>query len=186
MDVLEAIRGRRSIRAFTAEPVAEDVLAAVLEAGRLAPSWKNTQAWRFVVVRDSAVKQELAQKAVALGNRGINAIKNAPIVIAACAELDKSGCSDGRPETDKGGSWYLFDVALALENMVLAAWSFGLGTLFVGRLDAKIAEGILGVPPGYAFVVLMALGHPDERPEARPRKAMAEIVFADRFGNPIV
>jgi nitroreductase len=116
------------------------------------------------------------------GNRGTNGMKEAPVVIAACAELNKAGYREGQPITDKGDYWYMFDAGLALENMVLAAESYGLGTLFIGGMDAKKAESILGVPQGYACVILMALGHPNEQPDARPRKDVSEIVFRDQFG----
>ncbi|MFC2016685.1 nitroreductase family protein [Chloroflexota bacterium] len=181
MDVLDAIRRRRSIRAYKATPVDDKTLDVILEAGRMAPSWGNTQTSRFVVVKDQNIKMQLAENALRPSNRGTDAVKKAPIVIAACAELNKAGFRDGAPSTDKGGYWFMFDAALALENMVLAAESFGLGTLFVGGMDARKAEVILGVPQGYAFVILMVLGYPDEQPEARPRKGAAEIVFKDRF-----
>lgn len=76
----------------------------------------------------------------------------------------------------------MFDAGLALENMVLAAESFGLGTLFIGGMNAKKLESLLGVPEGYACVILMVLGYPDEQPEARPRKEAAEFVFKNKFG----
>ena len=182
MDVLEAIRKRRTIRAYKTSPVDEQTLDTILEAGRLAPSWGNTQTWRFVVVKDSSIKTQLVENSIRPGNRGLEAVRQAPVVIAACAELEKAGYRDGQPSTDKGGYWYMFDAGLALENMVLAAESFGLGTLFIGGMDAKKAESILGVPQGYACVILMALGYPDEQPEARPRKEAAEVVFKEKFG----
>jgi len=183
MDVIEAIRKRRGIRVYKATPVSDRVMETILEAGLLAPSWGNSQTWRFIVVKDGDVKAQLAENALRPGNRGTNAVKAAPVVIAACAELEKAGFRDGAPSTDKGGYWFMFDAGLALENMALVACSFGLGTLFVGGMDAKKAESIMGVPQGYAFVILMVLGYPDEQPEARPRKAMAEIVFKDRYGD---
>ncbi|MBI1987165.1 MAG: nitroreductase family protein [Nitrospinae bacterium] len=109
MDVLEAIRKRRTIRAYKTSPVDDKTLDAILEAGRLAPSWGNSQTWRFVVVKDSSVITQIAENAVRPGNRGMNAVKQAPIVIAACAELNKAGYRDGQPATDKGGYWYMFD-----------------------------------------------------------------------------
>ena len=183
MDVMEAIRKRRSIRVYKTTPVDDKTLETILEAGRLAPSWGNSQTWRFIVVKDSGVKAQLAENVLRPGNRGTNAVKIAPIVIAACAELNTAGFRDGIPSTDKGGYWFMFDAGLALENMALTARSFGLGTLFVGGMDAKKAESILGVPEGYASVILMVLGHPDEQPEARPRKAATEVLFKDRFGD---
>lgn len=182
MDVLEAINKRRTIRVYKTTPVDPKTLDTILDAGRLAPSWGNSQTWRWVVVQDKNLKMQLAETALRSGNRGTDAVKTAPVVIAACAELDKAGYRDGQPTTDKGGYWYMFDAALALENMVLAAESFGLGTLFIGGMNAGKVESLLQVPPGYACVILMVLGYPDEQPAARPRKEMADLVFQDTCG----
>ena len=182
MDVLEAIKKRRTIRTYKTTPVSQDTLDIILEAGRLAPSWGNTQTWRWVVIQDQNLKMQIAEKVLRPGNRGTDAVKTAPVIIATCAELNKAGFREGQPSTDKGGYWYMFDAALALENMVLAAKSLGLGTLFIGGMNANKVESLLGVPQGYACVILMVLGYPDEEPEARPRKEMAELVFRDRFG----
>ena len=183
MDVMEVIRKRRTIRAYKPAPVDDSALSTILEAGRLAPSWGNSQTWRFIVITDDNVKTQLAETAVRPGNRGVDAVKAAPVVVAVCAELNRAGYRDGAPSTDKGGYWFMFDAGLALENMVLTAESLGLGTLFVGGMDAGKAETILGVPEGYAFVILLVIGHPDEFPDARPRKDVAEVVFKDGFGG---
>jgi nitroreductase len=183
MEVMEAIKRRRSIRAFKSTTVDQKTLDIILDAGRLAPSWGNSQTWRWIVIQDSDLKMQLAEKILRQGNRGTEAVKIAPVVIAACAELNKAGCRDGQPSTDKGGYWYMFDAGLALENMVLAAESFGLGSLFIGGMDAKKAESLLGVPSGYACVILMVLGYPDEQPIARPRKEMTDLVFKNTFGS---
>ncbi|MBN1687423.1 MAG: nitroreductase family protein [Spirochaetales bacterium] len=181
MEVLEAIKKRRSIRAFKATPVSQSALDTILEAGRLAPSWANTQTWRWVVVQDPDVKLRIAEQALRPGNRGTDAAKKAPVVIAAFAELNKAGFRDGQPATDKGGYWYMFDAGLALENMALTATSLGLGTLFIGGMNSKEVEKILKSPQGCTCVILMILGHPDEDPEARPRKETAELVLRDGF-----
>jgi len=153
---------------------------AVLEAARLAPSWANTQCWRFVVVRDNNVKAQLAGT---LGeNPAADAIENAPVVIVACAELSKSGYKDGVPLTDKG-DWFMFDVALAMQNLVLAAHSLGLGTVHVGRFDAKEAANIVELPEGYCVAEMTPLGYPDHVREPRPRKELSEIVFYDKWGS---
>ncbi len=183
MDLLEVIKKRRTIRAYKTTPVDQKTLDTILESGRLAPSWGNTQTWRWIVVQDKNLKNQIAESVLRTGNRGTDAVKTAPIVIAACAELNRAGFRDGQPSTNKEGYWYMFDAGLALENMVLTAESFGLGTLFIGGMDAKKAGSLLGVPEGYAVVILMVLGYPDEKPEARPRKELTEVVFKDRFGQ---
>jgi nitroreductase len=183
MDVLEAINKRRTIRAYKGTPINQKILDTILDAGRLAPSWGNTQTWRWIVIQDKNVKAQLAENVLRPGNKGIDAVKTAPVVIAACAELNRAGFREGQPSTNKEGYWYMFDAGLALENMVLAAESFGLGTLFIGGMDARKAETLLDVVPGYACVILMVLGYPDEDPQARPRKEASEVVFKDKFGK---
>jgi nitroreductase len=183
VDILEAIKKRRTIRTYKITPVSEDVLNVILEAGRLAPSWGNTQTWRWVVIKDQNMKTRIAEEALRPGNRGTEAVKTASVVIAACAEQNKAGFREGQPSTNKGEYWYMFDAALALENMVLVAESFGLGTLFIGGMNANKVEDLLGVPKGYVCVILMVLGYPDEEPEARPRKEMTELVYREKFGT---
>jgi nitroreductase len=183
MNVLEAITKRRSIRVYKSTPVEQKTLDIILEAGRQAPSWANTQTCRFVVVQDSTVKTQLADNSTAAGSRNNGVIKQAPVVIAACAELNRAGFREGKPSTDKEGYWFMFDAALALQNIVLEAQELGIGTLYIGAFDAKKAGEVLGVPNGYSCVALLPLGYPAEQPEARARKEISEIVFKDKFGT---
>ena len=182
MEVTEAIKTRRSIRKYKTTPVDDKTVAQVLEAARWAPSWTNSQCWRFIVVRDSNIKMELAST-LRETNPAIEAVRNAPVVIVACAELGKAGCYHGEPATDKGDYWYMFDVALAMQNLVLAAHSLGLGTVHIGFFDAKKAASILEVPDGFCVVEMTPLGYPDQEPEARPRKELSEIVSYESYGR---
>jgi nitroreductase len=180
MDTLEAIKTRRSIRRYTNSPVPDDVLAQVLEAARWAPSWANTQCWRFIIIRSDDTKQELA--AALLGNNpSTNAVKTAPIIIAICIELNRSGFYKGQASTIKG-DFGMFDAALAMENLVLAAHALGLGTVHVANFDVKKVEAILGVPEGYNVVEITPLGYPDGESRITPRKELTEIVFNEKFG----
>lgn len=181
MDVMQAIKERRSVRHYKPEPVKPEDLQAVLEAARLAPSWANTQCWRFVVVRDPETKSMLAA-ALNPGNPATAAITEAPIVIAACAETGKSGYKRGEVMTDKG-DFFMFDIGIAMENLVLAAHSLGLGTVHVALVDAKKAAEILGLPPGVVFVEMTPLGYPNEEPRVIPRKEMSEVVFYEKYGQ---
>jgi nitroreductase len=189
MELMEAIKGRRSIRRYTPKAVDDKALEIILEAARQAPSWANTQCWRFVVVRDRQLRNKLADTGidVATGkpNRGTEAMRVTPIAIVICAEMRKAGYyikEPKEPVTDKG-DWYMYDVALAMQNLTLAAHALGLGTVHIGAFDAiKVAE-TLGVPEGYAVVAMTPLGYPDEAPNPRPRKELNEIVFYDKFGG---
>jgi nitroreductase len=191
VEVLEAIKTRRSVRRFKPTPVPGEILERVLEAARWAPSWANTQCWRFIVVRDVRLKAELAatlrgrpveDAAEASKNAATDALLQAPLVIVACAEMGKSGYLQGVPSTDKG-DWYMFDVALAMQNLVLAAHSLGLGTVYVGLFDARQAAAILKVPDGFSVVAITPLGYPDQEPRTRLRRELSEIVFYDGYGR---
>ena len=188
MEVMEAIKGRRSIRRYKTTPVDDKTIELVLEAARYAPSWANTQCWRLIVVRDSGIKADLADALIKvewgdklIDNPSIEAVKNAPVVIVACAEIGKSGYELGEPATDKGDYWYMFDVALAMQNLTLAAHSLGLGTVHLGAFDAKRVASILQVPDGFCVVEMTPLGYPDKEPKVRPRKELSEIVFYDKW-----
>jgi nitroreductase len=189
MEVLEAIKARRSVRRYTADPVDDETVQRVLDAARQAPSWANTQCWRFIVVRDNDIKSKLVEALTPISaeraNPATRAIGNAPVVIVACAELGKSGYSHGEPKepvTDKGDFWYMYDVALAMQNLALTAHSLGLGTVHVGSFDAKKIAAILEVPAGYCVVAMTPLGYPDKETPVRPRKELTEIVFYEKYG----
>jgi nitroreductase len=189
MDVFEAIRNRRSIRHYKTDPVDEKTVQAVLEAAHWAPSWGNMQCWRFIEVRDPAIKSQIAGTLMKetidnelVENAATDAIKQAPVLIVICAEVGRAGCLyDGTPVTDKGDYWYMFDVALAMENLTLAAYALGLGTVIVGNFDAaKVAE-ILGVLPGFCVVTMTPLGVPDHKGQVSPRKKLSEVHYKERF-----
>jgi nitroreductase len=119
-------------------------------------------------------------------NPATEAVRSAPIVIAACAErgisgLRKDESGQSVPATDKGDWWLMFDVALAMQNMSLAAYALGLGTIHTGSFDAAEAARILGVPENVIVVELMPLGWPDEEPAPRPRKEINEFVFFEKY-----
>lgn len=182
MELKQAVTGRRSIRKYKSTPISHEQVEALLEAARQAPSWANTQCARFVVVRDGQTKNKLAET-LTQRNPATDAVKTAPVVIVACAELNKAGYYRGEPQTDKGDYWFMFDVALALQNLTLAAYELGMGTVHVGLFDAQKAAQVMGIPKGAVVVELMPLGYPDEQPAPRPRKELPEIVFYEKYGQ---
>ena len=172
MEVQEAIKSRRSIRRYKATPIDDKTLNIVLEAARWAPSWANTQCWRFIVVKDANTRSELADT-LPEGNKAAEGIRQAPVTIVACAERGKSGYLYG--------DWYMFDLALAMQNLALTAQSLGLGTVYIGWFDAKKVARLLGVPQGSPVVTLTPLGYPDEQPDPTPRTELSEIVSYERY-----
>jgi len=179
MEVLEAIRERRSVRRFTEDPVSPEDLSKVLEAAQWAPSWVNVQPWKIVIVKDAAKKEALAETLLPK-NPAAKGLIQAPVVIALIGERGKSGLYGDSFSTDKG-DWYMFDLGIAAQNIALAAHSLGLGTVHVGALDHKKAGAILQVPEGFEVVEILPLGHPTFAPKAPPRKELKEFVTLETF-----
>jgi len=181
MELLTAIRERRSVRKYKSRPVPEEILMEILEAARLAPSWNNTQVWRFIVVKDQEIKAELSET-LRPTNPAKAAYLEAPILICAAAQRGVSGYYKGEAATNRG-DWFMFDTALAMEHLALAAWQFGLGTVHVGLFDGAKAEAILKVPEGYSIVSMTPLGYFDAPPEGRLLKPLKEILYLNRYGE---
>lgn len=182
MDLFKAIMSRRSIRQFKPIPVSDSEIYQVLDAARHAPSWHNSQCWRFIVVKNDATREKLAQTVPPI-NRGSKAILRAPVLIVLCAELGHSGYIKGELIPDKGENWYMFDVALAAQNLVLAAHALGLGTLIIGYFNPVEAGKILDVPEGTTVVALIPLGYPEIPAIPTSRKEFGEIVFYEKYNR---
>ena len=173
MKVMEAIAGRRSVRSFSSRPIEEEKLLRVLEAGRLAPSARNMQDWKFVVVRDPDMRRKLAEAA-----KNQDFVGQAPVVIAACGTSDYIMTC--------GQLTYPIDVAIAVDHMTLAAVEEDLGTCWIGAFYEEKVKEILGVPETTRVVALLPLGYPAEAAKAtkaapKPRKPIGEIVAYDRW-----
>lgn len=181
MEFYQAVRERCSMRAFTAQPVEPEKLRRVLEAARRAPSWANVQATRWIVVRDAAVREQLAQ-AVLGKNPARQAIQQAPVVLALCYLKKVSGYYQGEPSTSLG-DWGLFDAGLAAANLTLAAVAEGLGTVHVGAINLETVARVLQAPDEVQCVELLPLGYPAREPKSPPRLALEEIVFYDNYGG---
>lgn len=171
MDIYEAIRTRQSIRRYRPDPVPNDVMSRVLDAMRLAPSAGNLQPWRFIVVKDAATREQLAQAT----NRQ-QWIAHAPIVIAACGWKD-------RAYSAMGGYWNALpvDVSIAFDHLTLAAAAEGLGTCWIGSFIEDGVRRALAIPEEVTVIALTPLGYHDVPPEAKKRKELSEIVCYERW-----
>lgn len=167
MDVMEAITGRRSVRKYGEEPVTEEELRQVLEAGRWAPSRGNSQPWKFIVMKDDHVRKDVAA-AISTGKF----LAEAPVGVAVVVDPESSK----HPEQEG---------AAATQNMLLAANALGLGTCWISVHGTDWQEAVrrtLGVPDGEWVISVISIGHAAENPQ-KGRKQLDEIVFADRYGR---
>jgi nitroreductase len=161
MEFMDVVRKRKSVRKYKKDAVPKDMILKVLEAARLAPSAANRQPWHFIVVTDADTKAKMELSPWAA---------EAPVVIVGCADSTASP------------SWYLNDLMIAFEHLVLAATDLGLGTCWMGRMgrDEKLKE-VLGIPANVKVVAITPLGYPDEEPAGRPRKSLEEFVHWGHF-----
>ncbi|MBN1369745.1 MAG: nitroreductase family protein [Dehalococcoidaceae bacterium] len=169
MDVSMAIRKRRSIRSYQDREVDETALNQVLEAARLAPSANNRQEWKFVVVREKAMRQRLAEAA----NRQ-TFIAQAPVIIVACATESQSVMMCGQPR-------YTVDVSIAVAFMLIQAAGLGLGTCWIGAFDEATVKNILRIPENIRVVAMTPLGYPTGEYPSKPRKELSQITSFETY-----
>ena len=171
MSVLDIIGRRRSVRKYKSDPIPEEVFLRVMEAARLAPSGKNSQPWKFIVVRDEERRNKLAS-----ASRNQTFMATAPVTIVACGYPERSYPKQGNYMK----SWSI-DVACAIDHLMLQATEEGLGTCWIGAFEEKEVKALLGVPEDVRVLALTPLGYPDEDPPSRGRRPLEEIVSYEKY-----
>jgi nitroreductase len=169
MAILTEILDRRSIATFKPSPVSAAKVERVLEAGRLAPSAKNRQEWRFIVIQKKALREKLQEAAF-----GEEKVGQAPVAIALCTTNIEYRMPNGELS-------YPVDIGIAAGFMALQAVNEGLGTCLLGTFDEQAVKELISVPFSMKVVLLLLLGHPAEIPEAHPRKPLRGIVAFDHW-----
>ncbi|RKX97771.1 MAG: nitroreductase, partial [Spirochaetes bacterium] len=140
-----------------------------------------TQCWEFIIIKDKELKEALSET-LYKGNPSKDAVRAVPVVIVVCARKGAAGYYKGKAITDKG-DWFLFDIALAIENLTLRAYELGLGTVIIGAFDAKKTAEIVKLPDDLEVVSLVPVGYPDEAPKPPSRKELKEIISYNYYGN---
>lgn len=177
METLKCIETRRSIRKFQSKQVPHEIIQEIVSAAAFAPSWKNTQVTRYVVIEDEAVKTRLADEATLGFSKNQDIIKGAPALVVVTMIHGRSGFErDGSYTTSKEDRWEVFDTGLATQTFCLAAHDKGVGSVIMGIFDeAKVSE-IAGIDEGQRVAALMAIGYADGEPAAPKRKTAEELV----------
>jgi len=173
MELLQAIKGRRSIRAFKKQNVPEEIVEKLIDAASWAPSAGNIQPWEFVIVRKPAVKKKLAQAAL---NQEF--VEEAPVVIVVCADEKRSSMGYGL----RGGTLYCIqDTAAATQNILLTAYSLGLGACWVGAFNEDEAKKVMNAPEEIRPVAIIPVGYANEAPSQRDRRPLSRIMHHEIF-----
>ena len=166
METFEAIRTLLAVRQYRDDPIPDDVLGRILEAGRLTGSAKNVQPWHFVVVRDPDTIEKLASMAPTGPY-----LAQAPVAVVVAVEQGRFGLSD---------------VSRAIQSMMLAAWADGVGSNWVGFAGMDHLKPVVGVPDELDVVGIIPFGYP-VHPGGRGKKArkpLGDVAHRERFGEP--
>jgi len=177
MDFMDVVKSRKSIRGYSEREVEEEKLNQILEAARISPSWANKQCVQYVIVKEKAKITELA---------GIfnSWLKQAPIIMVACADPKESGSHNGM-------DYYLVDVGISMQQLILAATDQGLSTCWIGAFDETKIKKILKVPNTVRVVAMTPIGYPAEESlgtkiikkfiGSEKRKTIDQIVHIDKW-----
>lgn len=202
MELIETIKSRRSIRKFKTDPVPDEYITELIEAGRLAPSGSNLQATRYVIIKSLEARAKLAECTP------LPFVTRAPLIIACCIDkqvlntastrtkelieanafvdtplanmsTDSEALKKRRSEMDEESlkSYLSLNAAIALEHIALRAVDLGLGSCWIMMFNSKKAKKILGLDERYDVVALLPIGYPDQNPSQRPRLQLDELVI---------
>ncbi|MEM3913182.1 MAG: nitroreductase family protein [Desulfurococcaceae archaeon] len=168
--LLEFLRSRRSVRKFKQTQPPREIILKALDVARYAPSAKNSQPWRFILVDDPDLKSKLANIHV-----WARPLHSAPLAIVVVCQIDESPTS------------YMLDCANATLYLLLALHALGLGAVWIQALrNIEEIKQILSIPNNAIPVAIIAVGYPDEVPQPRPRRSLNEIVYVNRYGNSVL
>ena len=176
METIKCIETRRSIRKFKAEPVKHETLEKIVAAAAYAPSWKNTQVTRYVIVENEELKNRIADEGVLGFEYNTGTIKRAAALVVVTMVHGRSGFErDGSYTTSKEDRWETFDAGIATQTFCLAAHDMGVGSVIMGIFDENKVAKMIGLDEGQKVAALVAIGYPDETPDAPKRKTVEDL-----------
>lgn len=184
MEFDDVIFSRKSIRSFQEKEISEKILNNMMEAAQLSPSFQNRQCWHFIVVRDKKIINTLALRSGLISKVNFF-IKDAPVVIVACADPAKSGMMNDQ-------NYYLVDTAIAFQQMMLTAWNSGIGSCWLAAFNEQKVREILDIPNNIRVVALSPFGYPKKKKtlyekavktiaQSKKRKDIKKIVCFDKW-----
>ena len=164
MSLIDYILSRRSIRNYEKREIPEKTINQILKTGQNAPSAANKQPFHFIILKDQEIKKKISTTFSRF-------IKDVPIVIVGCAN-EKALIT---------GKWAVIDTTIAMQNMVIAAWTLGVGSCWIGSFNEKKVKQLLKIPDKWKVVALITLGYPAEKPKQRKKKTTEEIFSQNTF-----
>lgn len=175
MNVSDCIKMRRSIRKYKPDHIDHSIIDSIISTASYSPSWKNTQITRYIAIEDPSILKKIADDYTPVYNSNI--IHQIPMLVAVTFIKGRSGFErDGSYSTKKGDRWQMFDVGVACQSSCLAAKEQGLGTVIMGIFDEEKITELLEIPPERELAALIAVGWPDDDPQAPKRKAVTDLL----------
>ncbi len=176
MNIIEAIKTRRSVRKFKPELVDDELIIKAIDIARYYPSWKNSQTVRFILVKDKNIKTEIANNVLGF-THNTDIINNAPELIVVLTKKGRSGYErDGSATTSKGSHFESFDAGIATQNLMLTLSSFEIGSVVLGIYDEDSIKRILNLDDSFGISCLLPIGYPDEEPICPNRREVKDIL----------
>lgn len=177
MEAIECIKTRRSVRRFTEQEVSDEVIREIVDLARMAPTWKNTQTLRYVVVKDKDMLKKITEDCLMDFEGNIKTVSQCQALVVLVQINGRCGYErDGSFTTSKGAGWEMFDAGIAAQTFCLAAHEKGVGSVILGIFDdAKVAD-IIELEQGRTVAALIPIGYPKFTPDPVPRKEVEELV----------
>jgi len=177
MNVIECIKTRRSVRRFTEDLVSKELFEEIIDIARMAPTWKNTQTLRYMLIQDKDIINKICDECLLGFEHNSKTVSKCNNLVLLLQVNGRCGYErDGSFTTSKGAGWEMFDAGIAAQTFCLAAHDKGIGSVILGIFDdAKVAE-VAGVPEGQTVAALIPIGTPAFAPDATPRKEVSELV----------
>lgn len=173
MDIFEVIKNRRSIREYKSRLIESEKLEKLLEIAHLAPSAKNRQPWKIILVDDDVLKGKLVDAA-----KGQDFLSQAPYILVICVNQKECYQEHGDYMTS-----FAVDGAIFIDHLTLVAKALGLGTCWIAKFNEREVKEPLNIPDDYRVVILTPLGYPAEKGKDRGRKPLSEILYKNLWGE---
>ncbi len=178
MDFKTVVKTRRSIRKFEDKPIPRETFEEIIDVARFAPSWKNTQIARYIVVADPELKSKLVNPDCVFNfTYNLKTLEGAAAIVLLTYVKGRSGFErDGSFSTPTGAGWQNFDAGIAAQTFCLAAQEQGVGTVILGYFNEEAVRKAIDIPEDQALGAIIACGYPAESPEAPKRKEVSELL----------
>ena len=177
MNTIECIKTRRSVRRYTDEVISRQEIEELIDIARMAPSWKNTQTVRYVIVQDKEIISKIQEEAVLGFEYNAKTISQCNTLVVLTQVKGRCGYErDGSFSTGKGDRWEMFDAGIAAQTLCLAAHEKGIGSCIMGIFDDAKVASLIKLPEEQSVAAIITMGKPKFAPDPTPRKEVEELV----------